>query len=94
MVMRPRQLWFFVAMFVNFASANAADVRDIEMRRLFQPTQNEIRSEAAGKIYIYDGMRESDIERAMDEEFDRVDNMMFIRVKPTSANEYIVDDGC
>lgn len=59
----------------------SADVRDIELRRLFEPTPAEVQSEKSGRIYIYEGMRESDISRAMEEEFDRVDSMMFIRTQ-------------
>jgi hypothetical protein len=61
----------------------AKDLRDIELRRLFEPTPSELRAERAGRIYIYEGLREDDIVRAMREQFDRVNSMMFIRVRPT-----------
>ena len=85
-------------------SAWAADVRDIELRRLFEPTPGELAQEASGRIYIYEGLRESDVARAMTEEFDRVDTMMFVRMKrvapkakPDSKEPptyYTDDDGC
>ena len=66
----------------------AADVRDIELRRLFEPTPAEQRAERSGRIYIYEGLRESDVARAMAEQFDRVDSMMFIRVqRPVQTTE-------
>ena len=85
--------------------ADAADVREIELRRLFEPTQGELTDEASGRIYIYDGLRDTDIERAMEEQFERIDNMMFIREKPTdekgevlkdpeTGEELVADDGC
>jgi hypothetical protein len=85
--------------------ASAADVSEIEKRRLFQPTQAELQEEAAGRIYIYDGLTHADIERAMDEEFHRVESMMFIRVKktdergkvvknPETGDALVEDDGC
>jgi hypothetical protein len=85
--------------------ASAADVSEIEKRRLFQPTQAELQEEAAGRIYIYDGLTQADIERAMDEEFNRVESMMFIRVKksdeqgkvvkdPETGYALVEDDGC
>jgi len=87
------------------APKGAADVSAIERRRLFEPTSGELRAEAAGRIYIYEGLRDTDVERALEEEFKRVQNMMFIRVKPTDQDgnpqkdpetgaEYVQNDGC
>jgi hypothetical protein len=90
---------------VATVSKGATDVSEIERRRLFEPTPGELRAEAAGRIYIYEGLRDTDVKRALEEEFKRVQNMMFIRVKPTdedgeprkdpkSGAEYVQDDGC
>ncbi len=89
------------------AAAQSKDLRDIELRRLFEPTDAELGQERAGRVYIYDGLKETDIDRAMREQFPRVDSMMFIRVKPASAprepdqpntpvpaTTYYQDDGC
>lgn len=67
------------------AGVSAEDVRDIELRRLFDPTHAEIASEAEGRIYIYDGLTDLDVQRALNEEFDRVENMMFIRTRKTDG---------
>jgi len=85
--------------------AMAEGLRDIELRRLFEPTPAEIRAEKAGRIYIYDGLRDVDVERALEEEFERVDNMMFIRIQKTDETGAVKrneetgeleyeDDGC
>jgi len=85
--------------------AAAADVSDIELRRLFEPTQAELTSEANGRIYIYDGLRDVDVQRALDEEFERVQSMMFIRTIKTDHSGKVTrdadtgevayeDDGC
>jgi hypothetical protein len=63
--------------------AVAADVSEFEQRRLFSPTEAELASEAEGRIYIYDGLTDIDVQRALHDEFDRVENMMFIRTKKT-----------
>lgn len=87
------------------APAQAKDLRDIELRRLFEPRPAEVRAEQEGRIYIYEGLKEEDIARAMREQFQRVDSMMFIRVKPTpvaptpgqggaTTPVYYQDDGC
>jgi hypothetical protein len=85
--------------------AAAADVSTIELRRLFDPTDAELASEAEGRIYIYDGLTDRDIQRAMNEEFERVENMMFIRTRKTDTDGAlkrnkdtgvveVEDDGC
>ena len=86
-------------------SSRAGDVRDIELRRLFEPTEAEREEEASGRIYIYDGLRDIDVEEAMDEEYERIENMMFIREKktdeqggvlkdPATGEDVVEDDGC
>jgi hypothetical protein len=70
----------------------AADVREIELRRLMEPTPAELRAEAAGRIYIYEGLRDTDVAQAMQEQFGRVENMMFIRTKKTTETGEVVKD--
>jgi hypothetical protein len=83
----------------------ARDLRDVELRRLFEPTPAELWAEQAGRIYIYEGLQEADIARAISEQFTRVNSMMFIRVQPTPVvptpgqgdaptHVYYQDDGC
>jgi hypothetical protein len=90
---------------VTATGALAEGVPDIELRRLFDPTEAELASEAEGRIYIYDGLTDVDVQRALNEEFHRVEHMMFIRIKKTDETgdvkhdedtgeiEY-EDDGC
>jgi hypothetical protein len=86
-------------------AAAAADVSDIDLRRLFEPSTSERASEAKGEIYIYEGLRDIDVQRAMDEQFHRVENMMFIRTIKTDETGQAArdsetgaavtsDDGC
>lgn len=70
----------------------ADDVRDIQMRRLLEPTDAELAQEREGRIYIYESLTHQDIERAMDDEFERVESMMFIRVPKTDASGDIMKD--
>jgi hypothetical protein len=83
----------------------AADVTDIERRRLFEPTASERAEEEAGRIYIYDSLPDKVVEEAVDQEFDRIENMMFIRTKktnpdgsvrkdPKTGDVEVEDDGC
>jgi len=97
--------WFGRMLVGTCGAAFAADVSEIERRRLFEPIEAELRAEADGRIYIYDGLREIDIAHAMDQEFDRVESMMFIRTRltddsgevrqdPETGTEIAADDGC
>jgi hypothetical protein len=90
---------------VTVTAAAASDIRDIQMRRLFEPTPAERAQERNGRIYIYESLTQDDIEHAMDAEFDRVESMMFIRVPKTDESGKVMrdqdsgeviteDDGC
>ena len=61
------------------AIATAGDdrMRGWQLSLLFEPGEQQVRMEKKGRVMIYDGMHTADIQRAMDEEFDRVENMMF-----------------
>ena len=87
------------------SAAPSADVSDYELRRLFEPTEAELAQEQDGRIYIYDGLRDEDVRRALREEFERVEHMMFIREKrtdeqgdvktdPATGEAIVEDDGC
>jgi hypothetical protein len=65
---RIMNLWISAALLGASTVATAGkDVRDIELRRLFEPTPAEQRAEASGRIYIYEGLRETDVARAMED---------------------------
>lgn len=89
----------------TLSAAPGADVSDYELRRLFAPTEAELAQEHDGRIYIYEGLRDVEIRRAMREEFERVEHMMFIREKrtdehgevktdPATGEDLVEDDGC
>ena len=59
--------------------------RQLEIRRLFEPTESELRKEAAGIVYIYEGMTDREVNQAMGDEFERVEHMMFINTIRTDA---------
>ena len=76
-----------------------------QMTRLFQPTQADLNREKQGRIMIYDGLTDKTVERVLDEQFDRVETMMFTSVvvtddsgepeRDTDTGEIITEeDGC
>ena len=46
--------------------------------RLFTPTEQQLSQEESGKVVIYDGIRDVEVNRAMETQFDRIQYMMFI----------------
>lgn len=98
-----------IATAIGFAcSTTTVDVfayEDWQMERLFNPSPEELDREAGGSIFIYDGLKDKVAERAMDENFERIEAMMFVRTVVTndaaeplqdeaSGEVIIEDDGC
>lgn len=79
-------------------------VENWQINRLFHPTATQLVREQQGSVFIYGGLTDRDIERAMDQAFDRIGSMMFINVvatddsgtptSPTTDVETNDDDGC
>jgi hypothetical protein len=79
-------------------------VENWQMNRLFKPTRQQRTFESKGDVVIYDGLTDIMVDKAINENFDRIQNMMFTRVVLTGKNgqpqrsaagEVITeDDGC
>ena len=68
-----------------------------QMRMLFTPPESQLEVEKRGRIMIYDGLKETQIEQVMDTQFDRIESMMFVRTIITNDEtdeETVEDDGC
>lgn len=66
-----------------------------EQVQLFDPSDALVRAESKGRVTIYDGVYQEDVDRAMDEQFDRIDRMMFIRtMHRADTGGYYADDDC
>ncbi|UCE89963.1 MAG: hypothetical protein JSW10_03810 [Pseudomonadota bacterium] len=76
-----------------------------QTNRLLHPTNNERSRERGGHIVIYDNLKDVTVEQALDEHFDRIENMMFTRIlitdeagqvqrDPASGRLLMEDDGC
>jgi hypothetical protein len=79
--------------------AQAADANDgFQYNALFNPSLAQLKAEDQGRVMIYDGLDNAVVERALDEQFDRIEHMMFVRIRqstPDDDDEYIIeDDGC
>ncbi|MCB1802169.1 MAG: hypothetical protein KDI82_10825 [Gammaproteobacteria bacterium] len=79
-------------------SASVAASGDWQLQRLMEPSAAQRAQEIRGSVVIYDGLDAGLVAQAMDEHFDRIQNMMFVRIHhlpPSGAGGAVIeDDGC
>lgn len=85
-----------VVLMLICTTTSAFAMDSYQKKMLFTPSDSMLKAEAKGRIMIYDGMESEMVDKAMNEQFDRIDNMMFIRIHHTQdGGGYLVeDDGC
>lgn len=76
----------------NMAFADAG-FDDWQREKLLQPTDRDLAREGAGRVHIFDGLKDSDIELAMQTQFDRLASMMFVRTVVTDETGAPMRDG-
>jgi hypothetical protein len=77
------------------ATGALADQRDWQQAMLHNPSAAQLKMERRGRVFIYDGLEETEVNQAMDTQFGRLDSMMFIRTKKTAeGGDQIADDDC
>jgi hypothetical protein len=79
---------------VQVAAAAPGDESGLnwEQTQLFNPSQALLLAEAKGRVTIYDGLYHTDVDRAMDQQFGRIDRMMFVRTKHRTDSGYVMED--
>ncbi len=93
-------------------SAQADELDDVAMavhawqyNRLFNPSPLDREAEGQGEVFIYDGLTDVAVKQALDQHFNRIQNMMFTRtvitdengdpeIDPLTGKQLIEDDGC
>jgi hypothetical protein len=67
-------------------------LHDWKVRRLMEPTPQELEKERKGTVYIYDGLTEREVDAALNTQFPRIQSMMFIgTVKTDQSGEPLQD---
>ncbi len=97
-----RLQWLSAAILVFAGShlcAQEEAVYELQLRHLMMPSQQQQQLELQQqKVIIYERMKEADVDAALNDQFDRVENMMFIltRLPPAGAGgeERTLEDGC
>ena len=69
---------------------------EYQYKVLFSPTAEVLEAETRGSVMIYDGLRYPTVMRAMDEQFDRIESMMFVGtiVESDDGELEVEEDGC
>jgi hypothetical protein len=73
-------------------SAGAADpsadenLQQWQLRRLFVPTERELVHEREGNVYIYEGLTDRQVDQALDQNFDRIEYMLFLGTRRTDES--------
>lgn len=67
-----------------------------QQKVLFNPGESVHKAEARGRVTIYDGLDENQVEAALDTQFDRIEHMMFVRTRHSAEDGTTSydDDGC
>jgi hypothetical protein len=99
-------------LFTLQSPANANDdidralaVERMQTNLLFNPTPRQLEFENKGRVNIYDGLKDTEVARALDTQFDRMQSMMFVRtvvtdnigeplIDPETGNKVLEDDDC
>jgi hypothetical protein len=67
-------------------------LHDWQVQRLMKPSPRDLEKERKGNVYIYDGLTEREVDTALDTQFPRVQNMMFVgTVKTDTRGEPLHD---
>jgi len=78
--------------FANLSSGIELDpdkaLHDWQVRRLMEPSPSELATERKGNVYVYDGLTDREVETALNANFERIQNMMFVgTVKADTSGE-------
>ncbi len=58
-----------------------------QVKTLYQPGRFQLEREAKGSVMIYDHLSDGQVNKAMDDNFGRIENMMFTRIQVSDASE-------
>ncbi len=74
----------FAVLLVTSSSVHANE--SYQLKVLFTPSKGDLQAEAKGRVMIYDSLKNETVDKAMSEQFGRIDKMMFIRTQYEQEN--------
>ena len=63
-----------------------------QLARIFTPDTKALRTESKQQVFIFDGLKDKDVDRAMDVAFERVENFMFVSTVVTDEEGEVMHD--
>lgn len=73
---------------VGAAEASAqTNLEQWQLRRLNAPTERELAHERKGRVYIYDGLSDREVDHALSAHFERIEYMMFVGTRKTGSTD-------
>ena len=93
------------SVFSHSAPADDERQQSWQMSLLFNPGEHQYEMEHRGRVFIYDGLHDTVVEQALDEQYDRIEGMMFVNTvvtdddgvpmtDPETGELLVEDDGC
>ncbi len=73
-------------------AAGNENIDSYQQNALFQPSNGQLIRESQGLVYIYDGLTDKTVNKAMDNQPDRIKSMMFVNTKLTDNNGDLLRD--
>jgi hypothetical protein len=77
---------------------------EFQLEQLIDPSEEQLIMESEGQVFIYDGLKDSDIQLALDTQQHRMQSMMFVNVIWTDKDgqpvvdpytgQIVTDDDC
>jgi hypothetical protein len=76
-----------------------------QMSLIFNPGDHQYEMERRGRVFIYDGLHDTVVEQALDQQYERIDSMMFVNTvvtdnegvpmtDPETGELLVENDGC
>jgi hypothetical protein len=76
----------------SVARASVTTLERWQMNMIYQPKDFVLEREEKGFVHIYDGFDEIQVDQILDDKFERMERMMFTRVKLTDSSGDILLD--
>ena len=73
--------------FTSYADDSLSKIHNIQAKRLISPSAVQAKYEQKGKVYLYVGLKDKQVDRALDQQFDRIENFMFASIIKTDQFE-------
>lgn len=67
-------------------------LHDWQVQRLMEPSPRDLEKERKGSVYIYDGLTEREVDTALDNQFHRIQSMMFVGTVKTDESGNPMED--